>query len=149
MSISWTARRLNESILNIHGNQPWIFMGRTDAEADAPILWPPDAKSRKDWKKLWCWERLRAGGDKVTEAEMVGWHYWLNGHEVEQDLGDGWRTGRSGVLQSMGLQRVRHNWKTEQQQSSSCVNWSFIFFSLLEMPSSLPIFLLGYLPLFS
>ena len=59
------------------GNQPWIFIGRTDAEAEAPILWPPDAKSwllgkDPDARKNW---RQREKG--TTEDEMVGWHHWL------------------------------------------------------------------------
>ena len=71
--------------VNPKGNQPWIFIGRTDAEA--PIFWPPDVKSRligkvpdagKDWKQEEKW---------ATE-EIVGWHYWLNGHEFEQTPGD-------------------------------------------------------------
>ena len=61
------------------GNQSWIFTGRTDVEAEAPILWPPDGKSwliRKDpthWKRLWCWERLKAGG----EGKSRGWDGWM------------------------------------------------------------------------
>ena len=64
------------------GNQPWIFIGRTDAEAEAPILWPPDVKN---WLtgRPWCWERLKVGGEGTTEDEMVEWHHWLNGHEFE------------------------------------------------------------------
>ena len=46
------------------GNQSWIFIGRTDAEAETPILWPPDAKNWLIWKRLWCWERLKAGGER-------------------------------------------------------------------------------------
>ena len=70
------------------GNQPWIFIGRTDAEAEAPILWPPDAKSWLIWKdpdtgKDWGQEEKG-----TTEHEMVGWHHWLNGHGFEQTLGD-------------------------------------------------------------
>ena len=69
-------------------NQPWIFIRRTDAEAEAPILWPPDAKSwliakdldaGKDWGQEEKWE---------TEDEMVGWHHRLSGHEFEQIPGD-------------------------------------------------------------
>ena len=69
--------------VNPKGNPPWIFTGRTDAEAEAPITWPPDAKSQhtgngcdagKDWRK----EEKGA-----TEDEIVGWHHWLNGHEFE------------------------------------------------------------------
>ena len=69
------------------GNQSWIFIGRTDAEAETPILWPPDAKNRligmdpdsgKDWKQE---------EKGMTEDEMVGWHHLLDGHEFEQILG--------------------------------------------------------------
>ena len=105
--------------VNPSGNQSWIFIGRTDAEveAEAPILWPPDAKSwliRKDRVAGKDWRQEEKG---MTEDKMVGWHHWLIGHEFEQILGDRWsRTGKPGMLQSMGLQRVRHNWTTEQQQ---------------------------------
>ena len=64
-------------------NQSWIFFGRTDAEAEAPILWPPDAKNwligkDPDAEKDWRWE------EKGTiEDEMAGWHHWLNGYEFE------------------------------------------------------------------
>ena len=74
--------------INPKGNQPWIFIGRTDAEAEAPILWPPDAKSRlvgkdPDAEKYWGQEQKGA-----TENEMVGWHHQLNGYEFEQALRD-------------------------------------------------------------
>ena len=74
--------------VNSKGNQCWIFTGRTDAKAEALILWPPDAKCQlirkdpdagKDWKQ----EKKR-----TTEGEMVGWHHWLNWHEFEQVPGD-------------------------------------------------------------
>ena len=68
--------------VNSKGNQSWIFIGRTDAEA--PILWPPDAKSYFIWKdpnagKDWGQEEKEA-----TEDETVGWHHWINAHEFEQ-----------------------------------------------------------------
>ena len=89
---------------------PWIFIGRADAEA--PTLWPPDVKSQLIGKgpgtgKDWGQEEKGA-----TEGEMVGWHHQLNRHEFEQTLGDGEGQG-SLVLQSMGSQRVRHDWATE------------------------------------
>ena len=70
------------------GNQSWIFIGRTDAEAGAPILWSPQAKNWLIWKDP------DAGKDRrqekwMTEDEMVGWHHWFNGHEFEQALGVG------------------------------------------------------------
>ena len=70
------------------GNQPWISIGRTDAEVDAPILWPPDVKnwlSGKDPAAGKDWRQVEEG---MTEDEMVGWHHWLKGHEFEQALGD-------------------------------------------------------------
>ena len=83
---------------------PWIFIGRTDAEAKASTLWPPDSKSRligKDPKVGQDW-----GKKGVTEDEMVGWHHWLNGHEFEQTLGEmvkdrkGWCAAVHGVPKS-------------------------------------------------
>ena len=71
------------------GNQLWIFIGRTDAEAAAPIFWPPDVKSlliRKDPDAGKDWRQEEKG---ITEGEMVGWHHWLNGHEFKQTPGDG------------------------------------------------------------
>ena len=70
-------------------NQSWIFIGRTDAEAEAPILWPPDGKSwliRKDPDAGEDWRQEEKG---MTEDEMIGCHHWLNGYEFEQALGDG------------------------------------------------------------
>ena len=74
--------------VNSKGNQPWIFIGRADAEAEAPILWPPDAKNwliGKDPDAGKDWRQLEKG---MTEDEMVGWHHQFNGHEFEQILGD-------------------------------------------------------------
>ena len=69
-------------------NQSWIFIGRTDAKAEAPILWPSDAKSwltgkDSDAGRDWEWEK------GTTENEMVGWHHRLNGHEFDQATGVG------------------------------------------------------------
>ena len=71
------------------GNQSWIFIRRTNAEVEAPILWPPDLKNWRVWKdpdtrKDWMWEKKG-----ITDDEMVGWHHWLNGHEFEYALGVG------------------------------------------------------------
>ena len=70
-------------------DQPWIFIGRTDAEAEAPILCPPDVKSLFIGKRPWGWERLRAGGEGGIEDEMTGWHHQFSGHEFEQSPGGG------------------------------------------------------------
>ena len=74
--------------VNPKGNQSSIFIGRTDAQAEAPILWPPDEKSqfiRKDSDAGKSWRQEVKG---TTEDEMVGWHHQLNRHEFEQALGD-------------------------------------------------------------
>ena len=78
------------------GNQSTIFIGRTDAETEAPILWPPDVKSQligKDPDAGKDWGQEEKG---TTEDEMVAWHHQLNGHEFEQVLGDG--EGQGGLL---------------------------------------------------
>ena len=93
------------------GTQSWIFIGRTDAEA--PILWPPDAKNqliRKDPDSGQDWRQEEKG---MTEDEKVEWHHQLNGCKFEQAPGSRWWTGKPDVLRSMGLQRVGHNWGTE------------------------------------
>ena len=71
------------------GNQSWMFTGRTDAEAEALILWPPDAKNwltGKDPEAGKDWKQEEKG---MTEDDMVVWHHWLNGHEFQQALGIG------------------------------------------------------------
>ena len=123
------------------GNQPWIFIGKTDAETEAPIVWLLDGKSQliekdPDAEKDW---RLKKKG--TTDNEMVGWHWpKSNGHEFEQTLGNGegqdaWHAA------AHGSQRVRHNLATEQQQAgfycspiSSSREYWLLFFRLL--PSS-------------
>ena len=100
--------------VNPKGDQPWIFIGKTDAEAEALILWSPEAKIRlieKDPDTGKDWRQKEKG---TTEDEMVGWHHWLSGYEFEQTLGDR-RTGKPGMLQFMGSQRARQDWATEQQ----------------------------------
>ena len=74
--------------VDAEGNQPWIFIGRTDAETKAPTLWLPDENSLligkdPDAGKGWRQEKW------MTEDEVVGWHHWLNGHEFEQAPGVG------------------------------------------------------------
>ena len=82
--------------VNPKGNEPWIFIRRTDAEAEAPILWPPDAKSqliRKDSDAGKDWGQEEKA---MTEDEMVGWHYQLNEHEFEKIPGDSEGQGSIG-----------------------------------------------------
>ena len=99
--------------VHLKGNQSWIFIGTTDAEAETLILWLPDATSwligkYPDAGKDWRQEEM-----EVTEDEMVGWHHQLDGHWVGASSGSWWLTGRPGVLQSMWSQRVGRDWATE------------------------------------
>ena len=79
--------------VNPKGNQLWVFIGRTDAEVEAPVLWPPDVKGwiiRKDPDAGKDWQQQEK---RVTEDEMVEWHHWFYGCEFEQTLGDSERQG--------------------------------------------------------
>ena len=118
--------------VNLKGNQPWIFIGRTDAEAEALILWLLDAKSRlirkepdsgKDW-----WQEEK----ETTEDERVGWHHQLNRHELEQALGDCEGQG------SLVLQRVGHDWATEQQPASK-MGWVLGLSDLVNKNAGIPV----------
>ena len=97
--------------VNPKGNQPWIFIGRTDAEAEAPILWPPYSKSqliRKDPDAGEDWRQEKG----TTEDEMVGWNHWLDEHEFEQAPGTGDGQGSLACCSPWGL-RVKtrlSNW---------------------------------------
>ena len=94
------------------GNQSWIFIGRTDAEAETPILWPLMWRT-DSLKRPWCWERLKAG----RERDNREWDGWMTSPTrwtwVWASSRSWWWTSRPGVLQSMGFQRVGHNWETE------------------------------------
>ena len=81
LRVPWTIRRSNQSVEK--GNQSWIFIGRTDAEAETPVLWLPNAKSWLIWKDPNAGKDWGQEEEGMTEDEMVGWHHWLNGHEFE------------------------------------------------------------------
>ena len=74
--------------VNRKGNQSWIFGGRMDAEAETPVLWPPDVTNWLIGKNPDAGKDWRQKEKGMTEDEMVGWHHWFNGHEFEQTLGD-------------------------------------------------------------
>ena len=115
----WCWRRLLsllscKEIQPVHpkGDWSWVFIGRTDAETETPILWPPDAKSWLIWKdpdvrKDWGQEEKG-----TTEDEMVGWHHQLHGHGFGWTLGIGDGQGGLACCSSWG-HRVRHDWATE------------------------------------
>ena len=131
--------------INPKGNQPWIFIGRTDAETEAPILWPPNVKSRLIGKDPDAGKDWRQEEKGTTEDKVVGWHHRFSGHEFEQSLGDS--EGQRSVLQSMGSQRVGwlSDWTTAAtlypSNYLSC-NWKFIPFTTFiqyPLPLSLPL----------
>ena len=104
------------------GNQSWTFIRRTDAEAETPILWAPDAKNWLNEKK-WCWGRLRAGGEgdnKGEDGSMASLPRWT---WVWASSGSWWWTGNSGMLPSMQLQRVRHTWVPELNSTDAWFIW--------------------------
>ena len=108
-----------KEIQQVHpkGDQSWVFVGRTDVEAETPILWPPDVKSWLIWKDPDAGKNWGQEEKGTTEDEMVGWHHQLNGHEFWVGSRSWWWTWRPGMLQFLGSQRVRHDWATE-------LNWT-------------------------
>ena len=104
------------------GNRYWIFTGRIDAEAEAPILWPPDAKSQLTGKDPDAGKDLRQEEKGMIEDEMDG---WPQGTWVWASSRRSWRTGKPGRLQSFGSQRVKHDWTTTTNK-----NWGPIVISL-------------------
>jgi len=98
--------------VNPKGNHSWTFTGRTDAEVEAPILWPPDVRNwltGKDTDAEKDWGQEEKG---TTEDETVGWHHQINGHEFEQAPGVG-DVGEAWCAAVHGVPRVEHNWATE------------------------------------
>ena len=75
--------------INPRGNQSWIIIGRIDAEAEVPILWPPDSRCQLTGKDPDAGKDWRQEEKGTTEDEMVGWHHQFNGYEFEQALGVG------------------------------------------------------------
>ena len=100
------------------GDQSSVFIGRTDAKAETPILWLPDAKSWLIWKDPDAGKDWRQEEKGMTEDEMFGWHHWL-WTWVWVNSRSWWWTGRPGMLQSMGLQRVGRYWAT-------LLNWTTV-----------------------
>ena len=112
------------------GNQSWIFFGRTDAEAEAPILWQPDVKSWLTRKDPDAGKDCRQEEKGTTEDEMVGWHHWLNGYEFEQAPGDTERQGGLGCCSPQGCKEsatikwLNHKWEVAvQHRELSLVLW--------------------------
>ena len=103
--------------VNPKGNQPWIFIGKTDAEAESPIFWPPDVKNWLTGKDPDAEKDWRQEVNGMTEDEIVGWHHQLDGHEFEHAPGVGDGQGSLAYC-SPWDHRVRHNWVTELKHST-------------------------------
>ena len=101
-------------LVNPKGNQHWIFIGRIDAEAEAPKVWPPDVKSRLIGKDPDAGKDWRQKEKRVMDDEMVGWHHWLSGPELGETPGDSEEQGGLVCCSWRGC-RVRHDLATEQQ----------------------------------
>ena len=113
------------------GDQSWVFIGRTDVEAETPILWPPDAKNWLIWKDPDCgkdWGQEKKG---TTEDEMAGWHHWLDGRESGWTLGVG--DGQGGLA-------CCDSWGRKESDTTERLNWTELmcqnseFLSICETP---------------
>ena len=105
------------------GNQSWIFLGKSDVEAETPILWPPDMKNWLIWKdpdagKDWRWEEKG-----TTEDEMVGWHHQLNGLEFESTPGVG--DGQGGLT-------CCSPWGRKESDTTERLNWTALIYIYLN-----------------
>ena len=107
--------------VHLKGNQPWIFIGRTDAEAEPLILWPPDAKSWLIWKDPDAGKDCGQEEKGTIEDDMVGWHHRLNGHEFEEalEVGDG-----QGSLVCCSI------WSCKDSDTTEWLNWAEGFESI-------------------
>ena len=106
--------------VHLKGNQSWLFVGRTDTEAETPILWPADAKNwligkdpvaGKDWRQE----------KETTEDEMVRWHHWLDGHEFEQAL---------GVGEGQGSLAWCSPWGCKESNMAEWLNWTELHYKV-------------------
>ena len=141
-------------LVNSKGNQPWIFTGRTDDEAKASILWPPDANNQLIGKYPGAGKDWGQEENGVTEDEMVGWHHRLNGHEFEQTL----EIVKDREARNASVHGIRKNWIRLRDWTTThplpdiwvvCILTLLILFFekqkiLVLMKSSLSIFLVNW-----
>ena len=97
------------------GDQSWVFIGRTDAETETPILWPPDAKNWLIGKDPDAWRDWGQEEKGMTEDEMAGWHHRLSGHEFEQ---------ASGVGDGQGSLACCSPWGCKESDTTEWLNWT-------------------------
>jgi len=101
--------------VNLKGNQPWMFIGTTNAETEAPILWLPDVKNWLTGKDPDAGQDWRQEEKGTTEDEMVGWHHWLDGHEFEQAWGMG--DGQGSLM-------CYSPWGRKESNMTDWLNWT-------------------------
>ena len=119
-------------LVNPKGNWSWIFIGRTDAEAETPILRPPDAKNWLIWKAPDAGKDWKQEEKGMTEDEMVRWHHWLNGHEFEWSLGVG--DGQRGLVSCSPWGHKESD--TTERLSWTELNWTVVSVSTGSLGSS-------------
>ena len=110
--------------VNPKGNRSWLFIGRTDAEAETPIIWPPDVKNRLTGKDPDVGKDWRREETEVAEDDMIRWHHQLNGHELEQIPGDG---------EGQGSVACCSLWVTKSWMGLR--NWTTTIYALLDSNS--------------
>ena len=101
--------------VNPKGNQSWLFIGRTDAEAEAPVHWPPNAKNWLIGKDPDAGKDWRQEEKRIREDELVGWHHQLYGHEFEQAL---------GVSEGQGSLACFSPWDCKESDTTEWLNWT-------------------------
>ena len=106
------------------GNQSWIFVGRTDVEAETPILWPPDEKSWLIGKDPDAGKDSRQEEKRMTEDYLVGWHHWLNGHEF------GWTPG---IGDGQGGLACCNSWGCKELDTTEWLNWTELMLTTWTM----------------
>ena len=142
-------------LVNPKGNQSWIVIGRTDVEAETPILWSPDAKKLTHWKRPWCWERLKARG----EGDDGGWVGWMASQTRWTWVWVGSKEAWGAAIHGAAKSRTRRSDWTELKWTDGryhtglfvCMNVYFYFFwvntsRVVELPVSQWLILRNCLP---
>ena len=105
--------------VNPKGNQSWIFIGKTDVEAEVPIFWPPDAKSQLTGKDPEAEKYWRQKEKEATEDKLVAWHDWFNGHEFKQTPGNSKHRGAWCAFSPWGGKELAITWRMNDDNNIS------------------------------
>ena len=129
LRVPWASRRSNQ--FHPKGDQSWVFIGRTDAEAEIPILWPPDVKCWLIWKDPDAGKDWGQEEKGMTEDEMAGWHHRLDAHEFGWTPGVGDGQGGLACCDSWGRKESdtteRLNWTDGKLMYSVVKSWNLFF----------------------